>query len=977
MKRIVSLIVTLLTIASVYSETLPVEEIVNIPASFTDIWGSTYDACPSSDEFCTYYDNVFGPVYHPTTDANGYLLEIYYTSHDLVQEIRFASDSQADRIGYLAFCYLAALQSITFPQGITSIDSYAFQGTRNISTVKVYVTAPADFPENQIIGQIKLRLNIPVTLIDGDGNEITELDIPDGTASVGANAFYNCSGLTSVTFPDGLTTIGANAFANCSGLSSVTLPATVTSIGSNAFPATTDIWVPKGMKDYFQDLLGPNNRVFEVGSQIRTYNDVIYALDPDNHTAEVVGVYDDEEEDYWLDEHISVGGVSYTVTAINGHAFKNCQYMTTIDIPATVTSVGVYAFSGCSSLTSVNIPDGVTSIGAYAFNDCSSLASAVIPEGVTAIGDYTFNGCSSLAAITIPEGVTAIGANAFYGCSSLTTVTIPSTVTTIGQSAFSECNSLTKVIAPDIAAWCKISFGYYNTNPLVLAHHLYSDENTEYTDIVIPDDVTRIGTYTFAGCSGLQSVTVPETVTSIGSYAFTGCSGLTSVTVNSNSVMSYYYMKNIFGKQVENYTLGGNVTAVGNYAFEFCSALKTVTLGPGITSIGNSAFRGCSALTSINIPEGVTSIGDYAFYGCAGLTAMTIPESVTTIRDYAFADCTGLTAVYNFNTTPQTIRDNVFSSYEPTLYVPDESAGAYQADDVWQQFFVIGVLKGDVNLDHDVDVADFMAVANYILNNPLEVFHEPLADVAGSATGGSDGAIDVADFMGIANIILHKESEQSHAPKKAPRAVTDIDALADVIYIEPLTAAPGSQQVLSVRMKNSRAVSGFEFTLQLPEGITATAADGIIMAELSDERTTMAQTDYFGISQQRDDRLKMLCASTRQNRASGHVYAFEGHDGEVVRVTIDIPADYKEGTYPVAILSARTAAPDAVRTLLPDAASVITVTTDIDIATGIDIATQPSSLTPDVWYTLDGRRLNAKPTQKGIYIVNGKRVIVK
>ena len=31
----------------------------------------------------------------------------------------------------------------------------------------------------------------------------------------------------------------------------------------------------------------------------------------------------------------------------------------------------------------------------------------------------------------------------------------------------------------------------------------------------------------------------------------------------------------------------------------------------------------------------------------------------------------------------------------------------------------------------------------------------------------------------------------------------------------------------------------------------------------------------------------------------------------------------------------------------------------------------------DVWYTLDGRRLEGKPTVKGLYIVNGKKVMVQ
>jgi len=30
----------------------------------------------------------------------------------------------------------------------------------------------------------------------------------------------------------------------------------------------------------------------------------------------------------------------------------------------------------------------------------------------------------------------------------------------------------------------------------------------------------------------------------------------------------------------------------------------------------------------------------------------------------------------------------------------------------------------------------------------------------------------------------------------------------------------------------------------------------------------------------------------------------------------------------------------------------------------------------DAWYTLDGRRLQQKPSQKGIYIRNGQKVVV-
>ena len=83
----------------------------------------------------------------------------------------------------------------------------------------------------------------------------------------------------------------------------------------------------------------------------------------------------------------------------------------------------------------------------------------------------------------------------------------------------------------DIGAWCNISFYYSNSNPLYNAHHLYSDEDTEIVNLVIPEGVTSIGNYAFGDCSGLTSVTIPTSITSIGDYAFSGCSGLTSVTI--------------------------------------------------------------------------------------------------------------------------------------------------------------------------------------------------------------------------------------------------------------------------------------------------------------------------------------------------------------------------------------------------------------------------------------------------------------
>ena len=210
--------------------------------------------------------------------------------------------------------------------------------------------------------------------------------------------------------------------------------------------------------------------------------------------------------------------------------------------------------------------------------------------------------------------VTSIGYRAFEDCSSLTSVTIPKSVTSIGGSAFIDCSSLTSVHITDIAAWCRIAFNDYVSNPLIYAHHLYLN-GEEIKDLVIPNSVTSIGKWAFEYCSGLTSVTIPNSVTSIGDYAFRDCSGLTSVTIPNS------------------------VTSIGDGAFGSCTGLTSVTIGNSVTSIGDGAFGSCTGLTSVTIGNSVTSIGNSAFSGCSGLTSVTIPNSVTSIGNNAFYGC--------------------------------------------------------------------------------------------------------------------------------------------------------------------------------------------------------------------------------------------------------------------------------------------------------------------------------------------------
>ena len=366
--------------------------------------------------------------------------------------------------------------------------------------------------------------------------------------------------------------------------------------------------------------------------------------------------------------------ISYSVTSIGSDAFRNCSGLTSVTIPNSVTSIGTRAFYGCSGLTSVTIPNSVTYIQSQTFQGCSGLTSVTIPNSVTSIGSSAFSGCRGLASVFIPNSVTSIYQDAFSGCSGLTSVTIPNSVTSIGQSAFYNCSGLTSVTIPNsVTAIGQSAFAGCNSIHLLTYNCpdnlLGSINKTNLQTVVIGDSVVSISSQLFQNCTNLTSVTIGDSVTSIGNQAFSGCSGLTSIVVSNGN--THYDSRNncnaiivtstntlIVGCQ--NTVIPNSVTTIGNHAFYNCSGLTSVTIPNSVTTIGYLAFDNCSGLTSVTIGNSVTSIGSSAFSGCSGLTSVTIPNSVTSIGHSAFYNCSGLTSVIIGNSVTS-IDDHAFS----------------------------------------------------------------------------------------------------------------------------------------------------------------------------------------------------------------------------------------------------------------------------------------------------------------------------
>ena len=101
-----------------------------------------------------------------------------------------------------------------------------------------------------------------------------------------------------------------------------------------------------------------------------------------------------------------------------------------------------------------------------------------------------------------------------------------------------------------------------------------------------------------------------------------------TLTISGTGAMTDYswdgYPWSAYKSDITNIVIEGGVTTIGEDAFSYCDGLTTVTIPNNVTTIGNCAFEWCSSLEEVTIGSGVTSIGDRAFEGCSSLTEITV-----------------------------------------------------------------------------------------------------------------------------------------------------------------------------------------------------------------------------------------------------------------------------------------------------------------------------------------------------------------
>lgn len=435
-------------------------------------------------------------------------------------------------IGEKAFAGCAKLREVALGDRLVSIANGAFERCAALETI--------EFPSS-------LR-SIGNRAFDGC-KALARVDLK-GVTTVGEEAFEKCSSLAEIDFGSGELTLRYSAFAECVALQKLAIPATVTEIGQYAF----------------YDCNGLKSVTFEDGDKPLLLGNSPFANAPftDLYVGRDITTQTMSGTPFSSNKSLARITIGDAVTAIPSRLFRSVGALEEVTFGANVTEVGYDAFANCSALKTVKCAD-IADWAKIGFEDADAnplskgvdlyiggtlLTSLDLPEGAVTIGANSFAGYSRLTSITLPASLKTIGQQAFMGCENITKVTMNGAIEAVGARAFLNCTSLAEVSAPSLTAWLGNGFEPGNSNPLAYGAKLYAGGKLVENEVELPDGITAIGDFAFAGYSLMTSLAVP-----------------------------------------------GSVAAIGRSAFADCSMLTEIDLGAGVASLGNRAFNGAPLAT--------------------------------------------------------------------------------------------------------------------------------------------------------------------------------------------------------------------------------------------------------------------------------------------------------------------------------------------------------------------------------------------
>ena len=248
-------------------------------------------------------------------------------------------------IGFKAFAFRNTLKSIIIPRNITCIQESAFESCSSISSIVVEDDNNYYDSRNNCNAIIETATN---KLILGCQNTI----IPNTVKTIGYQAFYNCSFLTSIIIPDGVVSIEKEAFCNCHSLEAITIPKTLNSIGYGVLQNSCTI--DKITNYSFID--------------IQKYATALGLAD-----FEINGLLIRRDGVVGCKKNIKSVNIPDGIRQVSSNAFINCTALESITFPNSINDCCLIDLDSCTSLKEISIPKGKRAkfleIGLEKYND--------------------------------------------------------------------------------------------------------------------------------------------------------------------------------------------------------------------------------------------------------------------------------------------------------------------------------------------------------------------------------------------------------------------------------------------------------------------------------------------------------------------------------------------------------------------------------------------------------------------------------
>ena len=280
---------------------------------------------------------------------------------------------------------------------------------------------------------------------------VTAVQFPDGITSIDDYAFSEMS-LTSVVVPASVTHFGENAFAYNDNLTRFEYLGTEAECegdewgNANILQYSHNLHYFKGLVDmlsYSHDYL--DTVIITGGTMYEGYYHTTY-IDNSNANNTYFG------EGYLYTDVLAVETLLLPngLLEIGDFALHNARHLEQITIPAGVTRIGESAFEECRSLESVTFAGkALREIDDWAFYNCHCLKDITIPEGVTSIGKAAFFDCSHLKEITLPSSMQSIEDNAFGQCAQVRKMNVRAAVPPLVESeTFEDIDRSIEVLVP-------------------------------------------------------------------------------------------------------------------------------------------------------------------------------------------------------------------------------------------------------------------------------------------------------------------------------------------------------------------------------------------------------------------------------------------------------------------------------------------------------------------------------------------------